>query len=610
MPTPSFFTAEQKLPIAQKKVSVQAENGLQYSLGQKVNFVIPASVGNFMPSETYLRMNVKISYPAGVVRPTRLQLDSALGGNVLIKDCRISSGGAQNVLLEEIQNANILTALKYDYETNDNHKSKRALTEGALKYSQDTRPTLGAEQYPGTNITSNPYYKKEGATADTEWTDADFEEVKCLIKIPGGIFGNSKIFPLSLTDGLRVELILEDANKIFQQPESVLRDRSIQSNPRWHSKDGLNASSQTGNWQVGATSKVMSTFYVTNDNNQFGGAQNFPFCVGEEISWFNVLTGVDLGAGGASPLLYDTAAIISKIESDTVDSRVLTKVTLKNPCTLLSTNANTQELNTADWALYSRSLISQSSFEPSVLIDNVELIVQEVRMPDGYNAKMNQMLKEGGSLNYDFLSFTNMKYSQLESDRVVNIRLPIQFSRCKSALCIPVDATPYSTKQSIEATTTYEVNQIEHDCGFDGDTVYAKNNSTRSGLVGVPDNVTQYQFIYDGKLNPNRKVPLARISVKNASGNQGINQQSFIENEKALYMAGIEPLSFRKFQENFFIGRAFSLQNGVYDARGKDFNLQVDYQETAGPSKPHLWNCFIAHLRRIVVRGDSISLEV
>jgi len=36
----------------------------------------------------------------------------------------------------------------------------------------------------------------------------------------------------------------------------------------------------------------------------------------------------------------------------------------------------------------------------------------------------------------------------------------------------------------------------------------------------------------------------------------------------------------------------------------------VEYQETDAPSKPKLWNCFIGHLRRIVVKGDSIALEV
>jgi len=214
-------------------------------------------------------------------------------------------------------------------------------------------------------------------------------------------------------------------------------------------------------------------------------------------------------------------------------------------------------------------------------------------------------LKAGGAMNYDFLSFTNYKYSQLVSDRVVNIRLPIQNSRCKSVLCIPTDATPYSAKQSVFAGTTYQVNNLARDTGG-GD--YSYNNSTRSGLVGIADHASNYQFIYNGKLNPNRKVPLGRISVN--EDKLALNQQLLIENEKSLRMADIDPLSFEKFQENFFIGRALSLASGVYDARGKDFNLQVEYQETSAPSKPKLWNCFVGHLRRIVVKGDAIALEV
>ena len=57
----SFWAASDKIPISQTKVSIQAENGLEYSLGQQINFVIPADVGYFMPSETYLRMDVRLA---------------------------------------------------------------------------------------------------------------------------------------------------------------------------------------------------------------------------------------------------------------------------------------------------------------------------------------------------------------------------------------------------------------------------------------------------------------------------------------------------------------------------------------------------------------------
>ena len=65
MPSPTFWTAEEKIPIAQKKVSIQAENGLEYALGQQVDFTIPAQTGYMMPSETYLRMDCKIQFPSG-----------------------------------------------------------------------------------------------------------------------------------------------------------------------------------------------------------------------------------------------------------------------------------------------------------------------------------------------------------------------------------------------------------------------------------------------------------------------------------------------------------------------------------------------------------------
>ena len=124
-------------------------------------------------------------------------------------------------------------------------------------------------------------------------------------------------------------------------------------------------------------------------------------------------------------------------------------------------------------------------------------------------------------------------------------------------------------------------------------------------LVGCSDNITAYQLFYDGKLNPNRKVQCDRTSSK-----QSVDSQPLIELEKGLQMGGILPFSFKKFRENFAIGRALSLQNGVYDTRGTDFNLQVEYQETDAPVIDKLWHCWCMHLRRIVISGNGIALQV
>ena len=572
MPTSSFWTSEEKIPIAQKKVSIQAENGLQYSLGQEINFTIPASTGYMMPSETYLRMDVTLKNPNETSgQQTALMLDGLLGGNVLIRDIRISSGGAQNVLLEELQNVNILTALKYDYETNDDLKRRRALTEGALCFDPSTRGTAGCREDVCANGFTNPYFDADSSS----WNGTtSYNQVKCLLRLPTGIFQNDRIFPLQMTGGLRIQILLEEPNKVFQQLSTVTRDENVLSNPVFHGIDAAGTK-----W---ATTGNASEIFLERENT-VTSVDNCPFVVGETIFFQSLLNASATSASGEF--------IVTGVSVDTNLIKLTGAVTKNNEAF---------DIVGGEWSVCCRL---PTSFDATATIDNVELIVQQVQMPSGYTAKLSSMLKSGGAMNYDFLSYTNFKYSQLKSDSVVNIRLPIQFTRCKSILCIPVDATSYTTSGGISGSDTYTYNKLSVDCGT------VTNNCTRSGLVGIADRASDYQFIYDGKLNPNRKVPLARISL--ADTKAPLNQQVMIEQEKALRQANIEPLSFDAYQRNFFIGRALSLSNGVYDANGKDFNLQVDYHEPAGgPSRPHLWNNWVSHLRRIVVRGDSISLEV
>ncbi len=602
MPTSSFWTAEEKIPISQKKVSVQAENGLSYDLGQQINFVIPPTIGFMMPSETYLRMDVRVQGCA----PVPVTLDGDLGANVLIRDIRVSSGGAQNQILEEIQNVNVLTALKYDYNTNDTLKQKRALTEGTVLKSNVSNPNHDGTSTNMNNIDTNPYFDVDGE----DLTDATYKTVKALLKLPTGIFQNDKIFPLAMTQGLRVEIILEDASKVFTQVETTLKNKRVTSNAVFHSVNGSNDA--PSNW---ANSGGNASHIYLQRQNGIISVESCPFKKGDKIAFVKPATNTDdnetPGDTRIAKTTGGTALPAVEITGVTYDSSAgIGGATATTGLVKLSfaTTANNwwAPIAAGDYYVYSCK-VDEDAFVPKCSIDNVELQVQQVDMPAGYISKMNSMLKAGGAMNYDFLSYTNYKYSQLKSDRVVNIRLPIQNSRCKSVLCIPTDSTPYSAKQKVFSEETYQVNNLPRDTGLAA-SAYSQNNSTRSGLVGISDHASNYQFIYSGRLNPNRKVPLNRISVN--EDKLALNQQSLIENEKALFMAGIDPLSFDKYQENFFIGRSLSLSSGVYDARGKDFNLQVEYQETEGPTKPKLWNCYCAHLRRIVVKGDAIALEV
>jgi hypothetical protein len=596
----SFWTAEDKIPISQTKVSIPAEHGLEYSPGQKCEFHLPSGINFFQPSESYLNLTVKLKKDP-TNDPTRLQLDAETGAHVLIRDIRVYSGGAGRQLLEEYQNYNVLTALKYDYETNDTLRAKRALTEGATVYSERARNDHGIEQSQQNNLEENPYFKPADGSASysTAFTDDEYLDVKALLQLNTGIFSNKKIFPIGMTEGLIVEIIFEDARRVFRTLDQTSRYRHLASNPFFMSSYGTDdtaapaAPNSSPQLPVAANASAFSEFFVRRDNSQGWSANvnSFPFCIGEEITFMNASTGIE----NPDTTRDVGAPTIKRIEYLAGEFNAIKVV--------LNSSYRPEENFSQEHVLASRAIEKASTYNPTYLIKNAEMILQQVEMPSGYTSKLASMMKSGGSMNYDFLSGTNYKVSQLASERVANLRLPLSQSRAKSVLCIPTDASSSGTKELLLGSNTYITHyDLESDSGL---RVHNANHSSRTGLTGCADHLTSYQLYYAGKLNPNRKVFCNKISTKNS-----VDSQPLIELEKGLQMGGIMPFSFKKFRENFCIGRALSLQNGVYDTRGTDFNLQVEYQESAAPSVDKLWMCWCMHLRRIIISGDGISLQV
>lgn len=603
MPSESFWESKDLIPVSQKKISVPAEFGLNYSAGQKLQINVPASIDYFQPKETYLKFEVEISGAATGTR--RLFLDAETGGQVLIRDLRIYSGGAGRILLEEYQNYNVWTALKYDYETNDNIKKKRALTEGTQIYDPSCRSTHGTKRSDANSCRHNAYFKNDGvnATIDnvTHSDDDHRQKVKCLLPINSGIFQSDRVFPNMLTEGLIIEIILEENTNVFRQLDTTLQYNETMSCPVFQSVDG-SGSNVTGKVAsaIGGTNGSFTSFYLRRDNQQGTGnvVGNCPFVVGQNVVLASATNSSLILASGYGGGANGSQVAITQIEFDTSTDPDMLKVTV---------NASMKSISGADIEINDVVLCQDprtTTYTPTYTITNTELIVQSVTMPQGFKARMMSMLKEGGTLNYDFLSHTNYKFSQLAGDLVSNIRLPVNESRGKSIFMIPVDASSYTKEESMNASGTY---MIEYSSTSDGYDPALEIRSTRSGLVGIADRLNNYQILYDGKLNPTRPVSCSRTSDRIS-----IDQQPIIELEKALAMGGVRPLSLAKFRENFVVGRALSLQDGVSDLRGKDFSLQVQYdaQDADFPAKNKLWMNWVAHLRRIVVKGDSIMIEI
>ena len=570
-----YWRADDKIPISQKSISIPSQNGLEYSGGQRVIFEIPSSVEFIQPKECYLKWDVLLKLPSGK-EPTKLQLDETLGAQSLIKDLRIYSGGAGKILLEEFQDYNVLTNVKYTYETNDVLRKKRAMTEGSTYHSVKTRGTCGTSESHKNMVSDNPYFKPKTSTTTTVFDDTDFLKVKCCLPINTGIFSNSKVFPVMMTEGLTIDIVLEDANVVMRQLDQVMRLKRHKFMPIFHSVNGSTSVPSV----LPPTTDTQSLF-LANDN-LINSVSNVPFCVGESIQFVKI--------SDASVLVPTAPFVISSISLSATNGLVELAFSASGQVSASITTAGT-------FGLCSLSVEKEATYDATYTVSDCQLVLQQLTMPDGYKSKMMSMMKEGGSMNYDFLSFTNYKYSQLASDIVANIRLPLNMSRAKAILCVPTNSAVLDTSKRITARDTYTWFSV---AGTDD----LRMNSDKTGLVGIVDNLQDYQFFYDGKLNPSRKVDVSKTATQVATSQQGL-----IELEKALSVSEITPYSFLGFNENFVIGRALSLHNGVYDARGKDFNLQVEYTGLT-PTSNKLWNNFVSHIRRIEFTANGISLQV
>lgn len=569
----SFFVADNKINIDQQSIAIPSDNGLSYNPGQLIELKIdPAQVKFFQPKNSYLQFNVKLQMPvetSGAV--SKFLLDSHIGAQALIRDIRIHDGN-NNALLEEIVGYNIATMLKYDYHCNDTLRNKRALTEGAggrvTPHGQ-----LGTRQsWQNSHKMGFVVNDEEGETRQSALKNASYTNVKVCLPLNTGIFQNEKVFPSMLTNGLRISILLEDASRVCRMLEGVMLKRKKLLNPVFHSHNG-SLTNTSGSMVNGVD---YTTMFITQDNGYLDPA-SVPFAVGEKIALVKVS---DNSFVGTTP-----AITISKIEF--VSGFNLIKLTTNSftPDTTVPTNANASHI------LVSQSVEGQSTYNMTYQVSNVDLVLQKLDMGSNYEADMLRRMREGGTINYDFLSMTNYRYSQLSTDLVAQIQLPIENRRMKSVIMVPTDATVYTNKQILQASGTYEITSGEF--------------QDRPGLAGISDNIQSYQFTYDGRLQPSRLVDCSKTSSQ-----VSVSQQHLIELEKALTSAGISGQSMLEFNNNFVIGRAVAVQGGVYDARNRQFSVNVNYTGASAPTKNKLWNNFVFHIRRMVVSGDSISVEV
>jgi hypothetical protein len=220
---------------------------------------------------------------------------------------------------------------------------------------------------------------------------------------------------------------------------------------------------------------------------------------------------------------------------------------------------------------------------------------------------MLQKVREGKAIEFDIHSLTNYKHSILASDRQATFQIFAQNSRAKSLLVVPTDSSVYTSAQLISASLTYSIKGTSHSSAVVAskspeDTCLA---ATRSGYTGICDQLSSIQYQINGKRVPSREISTKKIATRNS-----IDAFHLYELEKTLDNANIDPKSFSEFMTNFVFGRGFSAggQNGVMDLRGKDLAVVVRYLTGVAPSKGKLFQSYVFHIRRLVLREGTVEI--
>jgi hypothetical protein len=606
----SYWKNDDKIKISQTQVSIPSTNGQSYSgtagqSGRRVDFEIPPSVKFMDGKNTYLQFDVKLAIPSGDV-PTRLQLDPFIGGQSVVKNIRIYSGN-RAVLLEEITEYNAKVQIQYSYDQDESMRKMRALKEGCLVNTVENRGTLGTSVSNNIDLQSNPYYKPVGTVpAARDWGTADdFLTAKLSLPIHCGIFadGGDKIFPVMMTNGLFIEVDLEDPARFIKQLDSVNRHRRMKQNPVFHGIDDAGGALTIDN----ATNRT--EIFLGKQNNMISVA-NCPFVKGEKVgicSANNPNNECALTVSGAQG--YPTITDISidngyvKLTLETFqnsDSGDGVQATSNN---FILFSAAIDQFRTQNDDNTTQLVAKRTSYAATVEFSDMEIVCSKVGVDPRYESGMMKKMRDGGSIEIDIPSVTNYKHSLLSSNRNATINLAVSNTRAKSMIVMPSDAKVLDTADLIGGLPAC---YAEEETTMDG-----RLHSIRSGQVGIIDRLTSYQMVVDDKLVPSRPIVVSKI-------NRGVSiaAQPLIELEKALNQAGIVPRSFVDYNRNFLIGRSYALNDGVANLNNKSNQLQLLYNErnAAGVDLPPTHNkllyCFMFHLRRISIKGDSVTVTL
>jgi len=566
-----FKANENSMFVATKTISIKPEAQIDYNPSNQNNirWLIPQHIGFFDPRQTQLKYKLTMS-GRGYAKP-----DSRAGAHSLLRDLRIMDGTGTTEL-ESIQDYNVLTAQWWGYTQNESIAHKRDLFEArSANQNVDNQLLYGTP----------PIWTGGAAVATTSRSEKTIEVTQ---PIYSGILGGDRVFPVVATQGLRVQMVLDNLNRSLQNPSTEgIVDASIVSDTSFNDLESKIAIlGSTGGTAAAKQEKTApaDTFTVSikrpEDSANGRGVNrnalpfnNNPFDIGDmlyiaktdrsEEATLGVITafgvdgdndlsitfnpnranGVALGSGGGQD--YPIASRVYIKQQDRVNGVI---------------TANTSP------AAVTASVATKISYS----IQDIEMLMLQVQPPPQYIEGMMKQVSSDKGLSMDYRTWTLYRFNLSTQNGLTNQLIPAVQTRAYSILSIPLGITE-------------------------------QNNINKDSFKGLTDGCQNYQYVYGGSLIPDRPINLVRYTQTP----ERTDALHIVELEKSLVNAGYGVRNLLRVPNRFLLGRAFSKYGQVMNLAPQDLSLRVEYE---GATQEKLYEHFVQSLRRVNISSKGVMV--
>tara|TARA_R110000737_G_scaffold7946_1_gene23051 strand:+ start:328 stop:2025 length:1698 start_codon:yes stop_codon:yes gene_type:complete len=562
-----FKSNDNSVFVPTKTISIKPEAQIDYNPTNQntIRWLIPQHIGFFDPRQTMMKYNLSMS-GRGFAKPS-----SRAGVHSLIRDIRIMDGTGSSEL-ESIQDYNVLTAQWWGYTQNESIAHKRDMFEGR-----------SANQ----NINNQLLYGASGDwSASAVTATRDLKTVEIQQPIYSGILGGDKVFPVVATQGLRVQMTLDNLTRSLVNPTNAGFKEGLNDFEIKIALEGLGGANDAAK---NAKANLNDTFQVSiknpsdsaNDrgvNRSATPNNNNPFDIGDMLyvaktdrsaeTQVGVITDFDKDADGDLLIRYCPNRVVGAAIGKAIDG---TGAAVDYPIASRIYIKQVDRTNGIVAAQVLPASVGASALTKiSYTINNLEMLLLQVQPPPAYIEGMMNQVSSAKGLSMDFRTWTLYRFNLSTKNGLTNQLIPANQRRAYSILSLPLD-------------------------------VASQNSILSDSFKGLTDGCQNYQYVFGGSLIPDRPIDLVRYTQTPAR----TDALHIVELEKSLSNAGYGVRNLLRVPDRFVIGRGFSKYGQIMNLAVSDLSLRVEYQ---GATEEKLFEHFVQFLRRINISSNGVQV--